>query len=182
MNYRHLKKASATVLEGGVIAYPTEAVYGLGCLPECFSAIQRILELKHRPIEKGLIIVAAEFRQLEGFVAFPSPEIEQTVLASWPGPVTWLVPARPDVSHWLTGEHKCLAVRLSAHPQVRALCRLTGPLVSTSANPASLEPARTSLEVQSYFADAIDYILPGETGDLQNPTQIKDALTGAILR
>lgn len=170
------------VLRGGVIAYPTEAVYGLGCLPECWSAVQRILALKQRPVAKGLIIVVAEFGQLAGFVEFPSPEIEQTVLSSWPGPVTWVAPASSAVPHWLTGDHTGLAVRLSAHPEVRALCRLTGPLVSTSANPAGLEPARTSLEVQSYFADAVDYILPGEPGDLENPTQIKDALTGAILR
>ena len=146
------------------------------------SAVQRILELKQRPIDKGLIVIAADFSQIEVFLDFPNDAIKELVLASWPGPVTWIVPVKPDVPYWLTGEHTGLAVRVSAHPLVQELCRLTGPLVSTSANPAGSDPAKTTSEVQSYFGDKLDYVLAGQLGTLDKPTQIKDALTGSTLR
>lgn len=173
--------AVRTVVTGGVIAYPTEAVYGLGCLPDD-RPISRLLQLKQRSPRKGLILVAATAEQLMPFVEFPDVVTRRQVLATWPGPVTWLLPVRRGVSPWLTGTHATLAVRVSAHPVVQALCRYTGPLVSTSANRAGAQPARDAARVRAGLGRSLDYVLVGRIGDSRRPTAIRDAMSGALIR
>jgi L-threonylcarbamoyladenylate synthase len=181
-NFR-LRLAADWVRAGGIIAYPTEAVFGLGCDPADQSAVLRLLSIKRRPISKGLILVAADWSQLQPWLQTPSPAQLRRLRESWPGPVTWLVPAATHCPHWLTGDHDTLAVRVSAHPLVRSLCRRTGSaLVSTSANISSQRPARSILEVQLRFASCIDNLLPGPLGDLARPTPIRDLLTARTLR
>ena len=177
----HIMPAVRTVAAGGVIAYPTEAVYGLGCLPEDLP-ISRLLRLKQRSPRKGLILVAASVEQLLPFVEFPDATTRRQVLATWPGPVTWLLPARRGISPWLTGAHATLAVRVSAHPVVQALCRYTGPLVSTSANRAGAQPARNAAQVRAGLGRSLDYVLAGRIGDSRRPTAIRDAISGALIR
>ena len=183
MSRWHIDRAARCVRNRGVIAYPTEAVYGLGCAP-CFpDAVQRILALKGRRPGKGLILVAATVGQFDGLIDLEAlREQQQRVLDSWPGPVTWIVPARPGVPAWLSGGRPALAVRVSDHPQVRALCDRVGALVSTSANPEGAPPARDARRVRAYFADRLDYVLPGRVGTLDRPTEIRDALSGRIVR
>ncbi len=173
--------AVRAVAAGGVIAYPTEAVYGLGCLPDD-RPISRLLRLKQRSPRKGLILVAASAEQLMPFVEFPNTATRRQVLATWPGPVTWLLPARRGVSTWLAGAHVTLAVRVSAHPVVQALCRYAGPLVSTSANRAGADPARDAARVRAGLGPSLDYVLAGRVGDSRRPTAIRDALSGALIR
>jgi L-threonylcarbamoyladenylate synthase len=168
---------------GGIVAYPTEAVFGLGCDPFNAKAVRRLLALKQRPQAKGLILIAAEFRQIEPLLEPLAAATWERVLASWPGPHTWLLPARPWVPVWIRGHHPSLAVRVTAHPVAAALCRaLGGPLVSTSANLSRRPPARSVLALGLQFGDRIDALLPGRLGDLAAPTPIRDALTGATLR
>lgn len=176
-----LEDAIQCVQAGGVLAYPTEAVWGLGCDPKNETAIQRILELKQRPWQKGLVVVAASFEQLQPWLQPLTKQQQALVLSTWPGPISWVLPCQAKVSKWLKGEHDTLAVRVSAHPLVKALCQQTGPLVSTSANPAGLEPARTQQEVQQYFMDSLDCILPGELGGRAQPSEIR-TLDGQRLR
>ena len=129
---------------GGVIAYPTEAVYGLGCDPQDAAAVERVLSLKHRSVAKGVILIACDIAPLEGYVNL-SPTLNARISGSWPGPATWLVPAGPRARPWLTGGRDTLAVRVTAHPQASELCRaFGGPLVSTSANPGGRRPARNA--------------------------------------
>jgi len=182
LNRWHLQQALKVIRTGGVIAYPTEAVFGLGCQPENYIAVKRILNLKNRPFSKGLIIIAAAIEQLHPYVSFTDLTQYQQIRNTWPGPVTWLVPARPGVPDWIRGLHDSIAVRVSQHPVVRDLCKLTGPLISTSANPAGCSPAKTALKVRIYFGQSLDYILPGNIGLHQKPTEIRNALTGKILR
>ena len=170
------------IRQGGVVAYPTEAVYGLGCCPYYFPAVSRILALKKRKISKGLILVGSELSQFERLADFGRIGDISPILASWPGPVTWIVPARPDVPRWLTGDKAGIAIRVSAHPVVRSLCDRIGALVSTSANPARLPPARTALRVRNYFKNELDFILHAPVGPAREPSQIRDALTGKLLR
>lgn len=170
------------VRHGDVIAYPTEAVYGLGCDPWIAEAAFRILSLKRRDPGKGLIVVAADIGQLSGLVDFSGNFDLEAVTASWPGPVTWILPPERGVPRWLTGIHRGIAVRVSDHPAVRSLCLKTGPLISTSANPAGAVPARTPARVRSYFPNQLDYILPGRVGAESRPTEIRDAVTGARIR
>ncbi|MBP8284057.1 MAG: Sua5/YciO/YrdC/YwlC family protein, partial [Chromatiaceae bacterium] len=118
---QRLRLAAHWIKAGGVVAYPTEAVYGLGCDPWNGEATRRILTLKQRPESKGLILIAAAIQQLTPFVELLEAERMEAILASWPGPHTWLLPARPEVPSWLRGEHATLAVRVTAHPLAAAL-------------------------------------------------------------
>ncbi len=179
----HLRRAAQLLRDGAVIAYPTEAVYGLGCDPLNAQAVMRLLELKQRPLEAGLILIAADFNQVEHFLEPVSASLRRKIFAAWPGPVTWLLPARPEVPVWLRGRHDSLAVRVTAHAGCAALCRAYGgALVSTSANPRGHKPARTPLQLRRYFDDAIDYLLPGPLGARTRPSEIRDARTGKVLR
>lgn len=184
MASRQLLRQAARVLHnGGVIAYPTEAVFGLGCDPGNGEAVSRLLNLKQRSPKHGLIVVASKFEQLQEFLAPVSDAVTARMLASWPGPQTWVVPAAPACPLWLTGEHDSIAVRVSAHPLVRALCGAAGmALVSTSANRRGHPPARSALACRMRFGDALDLVVPGSTGGELKPTAIRDALSGTTIR
>ena len=183
MKSLHLKRAIDICNQGGVIAYPTEAVFGLGCLPMNEQSVHKILKLKDRSIDKGLILVAFSIEQLQPFVDFSKvQDRQQDINESWPGPVTWLIPAKAETPKWLTGEHETLAVRISAHPTVRDLCEKLGPIVSTSANPSSEEPAKTSEQVRTYFKTEVDYVIPASISNNLSPTEIRDGTSGNIVR
>lgn len=176
--------ARRVVLSGGVIAYPTEAVWGLGCDPWDEEAVERILELKERPMEKGMILVASSVEQVR-FLLDPLPKAQQEeALKHWPGPVTCLLPdVQKQIPDWVRGKHASIAVRVSDHPVVRALCDATGmPLVSTSCNPAGRQPARHIWQVRKYFGDALDRVVPGDLGGRRQPSKILDIVTGQQLR
>ncbi len=170
---------------GNVIAYATEAVFGLGCDPDNQAAVLKLLNIKQRSVAKGLILIAADWSQLLPYVARDqlSESAMQRVLASWPGPFTWVMPARASTPRWLTGNFDSLAVRVTAHPQVRDLCLAYGkPLVSTSANLSGAAPCRNVDEVRAQLGERVDYVLPGAVGGATNPSQIRDAITGKVLR
>jgi len=178
-----IRRAAQIVRSGGIIAYPTEAVFGLGCDPLNTDAIQRLLVLKDRRPDKGLILIASDFGQLRPYVEPLSDDNMQPIHASWPGPHTWLLPKSDACPCLLSGAHDTLAVRVTAHPIAASLCRALGsPLVSTSANRASQSPARTQLQVRLRFGYTLDMILGGEADDTMQPTGIRDAATGNILR
>ena len=175
---------AVTSLEaGGIIAYPTEAVFGLGCDPRNTAALERLLQIKQRPAHKGLILIAAHFEQLAGYISPLNAEVLARILPTWPGPYTWILPALPEVSVLLRGEHASLAVRISAHPVCQALCQQFGqPIVSTSANPATQAPARDLATLQHYFANQVDLALDLPLGQQTNPSEIRDALSGQLIR
>lgn len=167
-----------------VIAYPTEAVFGLGCDPDSEKAVMDLLALKQRPVEKGLILIAADYAQLEPYIADRelTPEQRQRMFARWPGPVTYVVPASPHTPRWLTGRFDSIAVRVSDHPEVQALCRGFGkPLVSTSANLSGQPPCRSAEEVALQFGSAFP-TLHAATGGRLNPSEIRDVISGELIR
>jgi L-threonylcarbamoyladenylate synthase len=178
-----LRRAVTCLNQGGIIAYPTEGVYGLGCDPFNKVAVDRLLALKQRPVEKGLIMIAANWEQLQSSVTTLDPARMSEILATWPGPTTWVLPANPALPSWVRGKHESVAVRITAHPEAAALCKAFGkPLISTSANRQGKTPARDNLDVYREFGETIDYILPGRIGELTKPTPIYDGLTGNLLR
>jgi L-threonylcarbamoyladenylate synthase len=182
-SWLRVDQAARILLDGGVIAYPTEAVYGIGCLPDVDAALERIIAIKQRDARKGLIVVAANIGQLEPLAVIPGGEIGAAIRAGWPGPRTWVVPARADISPLLTGGRATLAVRVSDHPVVQRLCRRAGSaLVSTSANRSGRRPARSALAARRALGRKVDFVLAGQLGDSARPTEIRDAATGAILR
>ncbi len=178
-----LRQSVLLLRAGGVVAHPTEAVWGLACNPLDEQAVLRVLALKQRPVAKGLILVASEFDQLEPFVEPVYGSKRARIETSWPGPITWLMTARPGCPSWVRGVHTTVAVRVTAHALTRALCdAFGGPLVSTSANPATRPPARTAQRVRQYFGQTVDYLLAGATDARARPSEIRDAETGAVIR
>ena len=182
LNNWHVKHARQVMENGGLIAYPTEAVMGLGCSPWDETAVSRILQLKRRSPGKGLIVVASNPEQLSAVVDFSKVAAREELNESWPGPVTWLIPAKSTTPHWLRGQRETLAVRVSAHPVVRQLCDEAGLLVSTSANPSGCKPARTQQRARAYFGRKVDYYVPGSIGLDLKPSKIRDSLTGRLVR
>lgn len=177
-----LSQAIKTLRDGELIAYPTEAVWGVGCDPLNESAVTKLLTLKQRPVEKGLILVAATIEQFSAYLTDVSREQYQQLQVSWPGFQTWVVPAPDWVPKWLTGDFTGIALRVSTHPVVRELClEFDGPLVSTSANPAGQPPAMTVRQVKHYFAEQA-LIVPGELGGADAPSSIIDLVSGQPLR
>ncbi len=183
MSAWQLRQAARSIRNGGVISYPTEAVYGLGCDPWNEDAVLSLLSLKQRSVSKGLILIASNFQQLVPFIGELDASIKQRVLPTWPGPVTWLVPPASCCPPFLYGQHNTIAVRVTNHPLVVKLCnQLDSALVSTSANIQGQIAARTSLRVRKIFGDQLGYILSGETGGQLFPSRICHAQTGAVIR
>lgn len=178
-----LHTAARWIRSGGVIAYPTEAVFGLGCDPANRNAVQRLMALKNRCWRKGLILIASEQRQLLPWLEKIPDCGSRQLDESWPGPTTWLLPAARDCPNWLRGEHDTLAVRVTAHPLVRRLCDiLDSAIVSTSANTSGQRPARSVLDVRLRFGDRLDFVLPGSLGGQRHATEIRDLASGQFIR
>ena len=180
----HIQRAADLLWSGEIIAYPTEAVWGLGCTPFDEQAVYRLLAIKQRDVEKGLILVAADVSQFADLLRPLSDAQRRTLQQSWPGPVTWLVPdLESRVPDYIKGSHSGVALRVSAHPVVVGLCRaFGGPLVSTSANPQGKRPARQPWQVHAYFGDQLGMVTPGCVGGRARPTEIRDLLTGELVR
>lgn len=182
-NRLRLVRAARILRAGGVIAYPTEAVFGLGCLPRHRRAVERVLAIKRRPARKGLILIAAEVDQLARYVVLPPEPRRSEVLATWPGPATWVLDARRGTPRRITGGRASVAVRVTAHPLAAALCRAVGDaLVSTSANLSGRPPLRSVLKLRRALGRRVDYVLAGPLGGLARPTPIRDGRSGGIVR
>ncbi len=171
--------------QGEVIVYPTEAVYGLGCDPDNEAAVHKLLAIKSRPVSKGLILIADNYGQLLKYVDDAKLPMDKRadIFSSWPGPVTWVMPAKADTPKWLTGEHNSIAVRVTDHPVVKELCQTFGkPLVSTSANVSGEDPVMSLDLAQSTFGSAVASYVAGSLGGNTSPSTIKDAMTGQVFR
>lgn len=168
---------------GEVIAYPTESVFGLGCIPEDEQAVRKILNLKQRPLDKGLIVITDELARIEHWFDDSLSEQQwQHIQSTWPGPITWLIPCNKQCPTWVRGIHTSIAVRIPAFPIARELCTATGSaLISTSANPQGQPPAVNAQEVRNYFSDKIDS-LDLATGGASSVSEIRDAVTEQIIR
>lgn len=182
---QQLKQAAQIIQHGGIVAYPTEAVYGLGCDPKNSAAVTKLLQLKRRPAAKGLILIASSIEQLMPYVDFaqlPAHTLE-AIKASWPGPNTWLIPAKPQTPACLRGKHSTLAVRVTNHPIAKALCEAAqSALVSTSANISKQTPALTAKQCRFIFKQQLDHIVKGEVDRQAKPSTIRDALSGKVIR
>lgn len=178
-------EGGALLRQGAVLLYPTEAVWGIGCNPADDAAIERLLRIKQRPLAKGMIVACDALERVADWIdldALPALRRE-AVLASWPGPNTWTLPATTRAPRMLRGEHDTLAVRVSGHPVVVALCAaFGGAVVSTSANRAGEPPAFCEADLDPRLLAEVDAVVSGSTGGLSAPTPIRDARTGDVLR
>lgn len=178
-----VEQAVKCLHDGKIIAYPTEAVFGLGCDPGNEAAVRQLLSLKGRPAAAGLILIADRFERFESYIKPVSEALHQRAGSSWPGPVSWLFPRADSVPDWLAGNHDTIALRLTAHPVCRALCAaFEGAIVSTSANPRSSEPAASAGQVEEYFGSFLGGIVEGALGKDEKPSEIRDLVSGAVIR
>ncbi len=178
-----LEIAAEVIKKGGIVAYPTEGVYGLGCDPFNKVAVDKILALKQRTVAKGLIIIAANWRQVQSLTQPISPSrLKQVLQTSKEEAITWIFPASDKVPNWITGNFTSIALRITQHPVAKTLCELVGPLVSTSANVTMETSAKTAAEVTTIFGTKVDLVINAPVGNLAKPTPILNAIDGEILR
>ncbi len=183
-NAKALACAVNQLVSGAVIAYPTEAVWGLGCDPYCHAAVLKLLDLKQRPVAKGLILVGSSISQVNFLLAGLPIQLQQKLRRSWPGDTTWLIEDTNNlVPDWIKGNFSSVAIRISNHPGVKALCDAFGGLVvSTSLNPSGMPPALSEEASRLYFAAHIDCFLTGELGGNPQPSKIFNLVDGQVVR
>lgn len=176
-----LRHAARVIRAGGVVACPTEGVFGFSCAPDEPAAILRVLDIKQRDVLAGLLLIAANAEQLSGWAVLPDDGPDLRAPAD--KPVTWVVPAAPGVSGLIRGRHDSVAVRITEHPVAAELCHLADmPLISTSANIAGRPPARTPYVLRREFHRLVDCIVPGACGPAAGPSEIRDLESGRVLR
>ena len=183
--FRHsasYRRIAAHLRGGGLIAYPTESCYGLGCDPESRIAVQRLLKLKQRPQHKGLILIAANYRQVAHYLQPITPAQQRQLITAGAQAITYLMPALHSAPRWLRGSHDTLAIRLTAHRQAAQLCRgVDSALVSTSANRSGQRPAKTYAQCRQLFGHKV-WVLPGRVGGRKRPSTIRSWADGKIIR
>ena len=176
-------RAVMTLQAGGIVAYPTESVYGIGCDPWDRAGVARVFAIKRRPARKRCILIAASPGQLDPLVDVHAPWFSRFASRYWPGPVTLVAPAREEAPEWLVNDDGTVATRVTSHPVAHGLCaRFGGPLISTSANRAGRPPARDALRVRVAFGSDIDWYVAGRVGGLDAPTRIIDTRDGRMIR
>ncbi|HEU0219318.1 MAG TPA: Sua5/YciO/YrdC/YwlC family protein [Gallionella sp.] len=176
------RRIAAHLRRGGLIAYPTESCYGLGCDPDNRTAVLRLLKLKQRPQRKGLILIAASYRQVARYLQPLTPAQQQQLHEAGAQAITYLMPARHSAPRWLRGAHDTLAIRLTAHRQAAQLCRgVDSTLVSTSANRSGQRPAKTYAQCRRLFGRKV-WVLPGRVGKRKKPSTIRTWTDGQIIR
>ena len=182
MTSSEVDQAVNLLIQGGVIAHATEGVWGLACDPWNEKAVSRILTVKKRSIDLGFIVIGAEPSMFHEELFALAPEVQQRVVASWPGHVTWILPSKrfPD---WVTGNRTSVGARVPGHKQARTLTKLFGkPIISTSANVSGSEPALTGEEVRHQFGQLVDFVVPGKIGSATGPSRILNALNEDTIR
>lgn len=185
INPADISQAQAILARGGLLVYPTEGVFGIGCDPDNSLALSRLIHVKQRDPQKGLILVAANLQQLLPYIQWSvlEPQVQEQIVASWPGPHTWLIPAAQVTDKLLTGQFSTLAVRVCSHPLVQALCKAVGkPITSSSANLSGRPAAAQASELDPELVAQVDGVLPMPTLGRAEPSSIRDARTGDWIR
>lgn len=179
---KEINQAVKVLHEGGIIAYPTEGVFGLGCDPFNETAVLRLLKIKQRSVEKGLILIASSWSQAKDLVKIDLYK-NCAIKPSSKNPVTWVFPAAKKVPHWVSGRFSSVAIRVTLHPIAKKLCqKFGGPIISTSANVVDKNPARNVKQLSKQFVRAVDFIISGRIGSLKKPTEIRDVKTNKLIR
>ncbi len=174
-------RAAETLLGGGIIAYPTEGVFGLGCLPDNLDAVERLLGIKQRDRTKGFILIGANAAQFDGWINLSGDESLPDTDPE--NPVTWIVPAGSRVASLIRGDNDGIAIRITTSPVAQSICTaVQSPIVSTSANLSDHPVVRDQLDLHRQFRGLVDYIVPGDCGPSSGPSEIRILATGKVLR
>lgn len=177
-----IRHATHQIRRGGVIAYPTDTVYGLGCDPMDVEAVNRLCQLKQRDISKGLILLGNKIELFSSYIK-PLSGAQIKIICQTKAPTSWIVPASNSAPAWLTGNRDTLVIRITQHSLVSILCNQLGhPLVSSSANPGGHKPAINVFQVHQYFHHKVDAILVSTQTSSGQPSTIRQLATGEVLR
>jgi len=177
-----LNRLIHALARGAVFGYPSDTIWGLGCHPLIAGSVERILQIKRRPISKGLILLSSRLEYCRAYLGVDTAKLVPIARAG-EQPTTWLVPASEFCPPWLRGEHPTIAIRITDHPLLQRLCDgIEAPVVSTSANRSGRSSARSRLQMQRQFGDELDFIVGGFTPGTGRPSEIKSLLDGATVR
>ena len=175
-----LQSAARIIAQGGVVCHATEGVWGFACDPFCAAAVQRVLDIKARPADKGLLVIGATREDFSVELAACTPAQTEAVCVTWPGAHTWILP-NSRFSALITGGRPTVGCRVPAHAQARSLCAAAGVLVSTSANLSNEAASVTHDEAEAQFASLVDLVLPGEVNNPGHASTIHQ-LDGTLVR
>lgn len=177
-----IRRAAEILDAGGVIAYPTEGVYGIGCRPDNLEAVSRVIDIKGRKAGAGLILIAPDADMFADWIAPTAIELER-LRKPTNTPVSWIVTAAGHLDPALTGGRQTLAVRVVNHPVVRRLCYATSSaLVSTSANRSGHRAAKTAFQARCWLGNELDYVISGPLGNASGPSEIRVAQSNQVIR
>ena len=170
------RQVANVIARGGVIAFRTDTFYGLGADPFNQDAVRKIKQLKGREDNKPILIVISDYDQLARFITSSSPAFQLLAKDFWPGALTLIGAACPELPREITAGAKTVGVRLPNDDRVRLLVRACGgALTATSANPSHAAPATTARQVHEYFGDAIDLIIDDGEAQTDRPSTVVDA-------
>jgi L-threonylcarbamoyladenylate synthase len=173
------QKMMEALQQGGIVAYPCEGVFGLGCDPFSREAVEKLNKIKQRPLNKGFILIVANWDQVAPYVDIDLSGYDKKLNES--EHTTWVMPANSKAPAWIT-YHGRLACRIIKHPDIWPVCQAFGPIVSTSANKRGQLPARDAKTVEMLFAKALDFVFPSEVGSYGAASKIIDIQTQKVLR
>ena len=170
------------VSKGAIFGYPTDTIWGFGCHPLLAGSVNRILQIKNRSPDKGVILLSSRVEYCAAYVDVDAKQL-QSVQFARNHPTTWLIPASEFCPPWIRGNNSTVAIRVTEHPLLQILCnRLEAPVVSTSANRTGKATARNSVQMRKQFGDELDFIVTGFTTGANQPSEIKSLITDTSLR
>ena len=179
-----IKRLSKAIMQGAVVAYPSDTIWGFGCHPLHITAVNRILQVKNRSADKGLILLSSSLEYCLPYIAKHLSDVQLDRLKQdYERPTTWLTPAAEDCPVWLRGRYTTIAIRITQHPLIQSICtQIQAPLVSTSANRQGRPPVRNALQAQRQFSRHMDFIVHGYEAGTQQASRIQSLLTGCTIR
>ena len=176
-----IRHAAHVIRYGGIIAYPTDTIYGLGCDPYNADAVASINDIKQRPRNKQFILLAGHTDQVAPLVELDKDQQHKITRAS--EPTSWVIEARPSAPGWLISEQGTITIRISQQHDVQRLCQALGQaIISTSANPSGKPPARNSLELHKYFHHSVDVILASHKMLAASPSKVVRLCDNHVIR
>ena len=176
-----IRHAAHVINSGGIIAYPTDTIYGLGCDPYDADAVARLSDIKSRSALKQFILLAGHIEQIKAFVDLT--EDQQQKITQNKEATSWVIKANKHTPAWLLNKDKTVTIRLSKHSDVKKLCHILGhAIISTSANLSGQRPARNALELHQRFHSSIDKIMASNEKLTARPSKVIRLCDNHILR
>ena len=169
------------IRRGGIIAYPTESCFGLGCDPKNKKEINKIIKLKKRSLNKNFILIGSSLKHFDSFTNSFNDVTKKKLFSKWPGPHTWVIKANHRCPNWLKSNSK-LALRIPSFSSCQALINsIDMAITSSSLNLSGKIPLRNYRDAYKFLPDKVK-LIKGRIGNNRNPSVIQDFKTKYIIR